>query len=236
MAETYEVVDASRTRIGSTECWVVRQQRPDGQYHLSIFPTTTLEWRAAEYDLDYTTEAGLTQIIDMVLHEPFLRDPLEHRATDPAAAKGLTAASTEDVHGLAIGDQAPVTLHNAPDQATALAAHLERIEHAKRTRVRVVSPTPTPVKATSAATRPGRDPLAAIRTDHGITPEGVAAKAAVVEQARQRLALRRTASTRSSASPTPPGGRLFPATTPMWDPSNAARNDADRARAEDGAQ
>ncbi|MFB8235525.1 hypothetical protein ACFC58_03145 [Kitasatospora purpeofusca] len=234
MAETYQVVDASRTRIGAAECWVVRQQRPDGQHHVTVFPTASLEWRAAEYGIDHTTEAGLDQIIDIVLHEPHLRDPLEHRASDPAAAKGMTAPSTEAVHGLAIGDEAPVTLHNAPDRATALSAHLERIEHVKRTRVRVVSATSTAANTTSSArgnAEPTRDPLAAIRADHGITAEGVAAKAAVVDQARQQLAANRTAAARGGDHPAAGGNRL-PTPTPLWDPSNAARHQATRAGVE----
>ncbi|AUY50450.1 hypothetical protein [Streptomyces sp. CB01881] len=226
--ERYEITDVTQIRIGSTDCWQVRQRRPDGEHHVTVFPASTLEWRAAEYDVDHTTPEGLASILDMVLHEPFLPDPIEHRSQDPAAAKGLTAPSTQAMHGLAIGDDAPITLHNAPDRATARAAHLERIEQAKRTRVHVVTPAHRLGKTSSgqAAARPAPDPLAVIRTAHGITAEGVAAKTALVEQARQQLA--------ANITGTPPPARgpaSFPETftTTMWDAAVPRRDQAHQA-------
>ncbi|MFI6447822.1 hypothetical protein [Kitasatospora sp. NPDC050543] len=227
MPEQYEIIEATRTRIGPTDCWQVRQRRTDGEHHVTVFPAATLEWRAAEYDLDHTTEAGLNQILDIVLHEPFLPDPIEHRAQDPAAAKGLTAPSTQAIHGLRIGDEAPITLHNAPDRAAARAAHLERIEHAKRTRVHVIAPIPPRGKHNTgqAAARSAPDPLAVIRADHGITCEGVAAKRAMVEQARQQLA-----TPLADTPPAPGTPSSFPETfgTPMWDAAVPRRNEAHR--------
>ncbi|WP_406205323.1 hypothetical protein OH807_30650 [Kitasatospora sp. NBC_01560] len=225
MPERYEITDTSRTRVGQTDCWQVRQKRPDGGYHVTLFPTSTLEWRAAEYEIDYTTEEGLATILDMVLHEPFIPDPIEHRGQDPAAARGLTAPSTEAVHGLAIGDEAPITLHNAPDRATARAAHLERIDHAKRTRVHVVGPGQPHGKPTSARGS-APDALAAIRADHGITAEGVAAKTAMVEQARRQLA-----AALAHTPPPPHGPTGFPEsfTTAMWDAAVPRRDEAHRA-------
>ncbi|MFJ8043786.1 hypothetical protein ACIRBX_25120 [Kitasatospora sp. NPDC096147] len=200
MLEKYEITEVTRTRIGLTECWQVRQLRPDGEHHIAVFPAATLEWRAAEYDIDHTTKAGLDQILDIVLHEPFLPDPLQDRDQDPAAAKGLTAPSTQALHGLAVGDQAPVTLHNAPDRATARAAHLERIAHLKRTGINVVSPTP-PTRPGGLARAAAPDPLDLIRAGHGITAAGVTAKTALVEQARQHLAAARSETAPPASTP-----------------------------------
>lgn len=155
MPEQYRVLSVDRITIGPTECWQVRQQRSDG-HHITIFPTSALEWRAAEYDIDPGSPDGLEQIIDILLHEPFVPDPIEHRRADPAAAKGLTAPSTQAIHGLSIGETAPVTLHNAPDRATARAAHLERIAHTKRTRVVVTAGTLPAGKRGTAAAQPPR--------------------------------------------------------------------------------
>ncbi|MEV7926094.1 hypothetical protein [Kitasatospora sp. NPDC088779] len=219
MPEQYRVLAVDQITIGPTKCWQVRQQRSDG-HHITIFPTSALEWRAAEYDIDPGTPDGLDQIIDMLLHEPFVPDPIEHRHADPAAAKGLTAPATQAIHGLAVGDTAPVTLHNAPDRATARAAHLERIAHVKRTRVTVTAG-PAAGKLRAAAAQPAADPLDVIRRSHGITPEGVAAKVEVVEQARQQLALPQPPPP-ADAAPRHP--ETF--TTPMWDAAVPRRDDA----------
>ncbi|WP_431681240.1 hypothetical protein [Kitasatospora sp. KL5] len=225
MPEQYRVVDASVVRVGTTECWQVRQQRPDGGHHLTVFPTSSLEWRAAEYDIDHTTTAGINQILDILLHEPFVPDPIEHRERDPAAAKGFTAPSTQALHGLQVGEEAPITLHNAPDRATARAAHLERIAHTKRTRIHVVSPAATTAKRTAAALAP--DPLDLIRANHGITTAGVTAKTVLVEQARQQLG-----ASPDAASPPPTVPATF--TTAMWDSAVPRRDDAHRSDSGDG--
>ncbi|MBO1413215.1 hypothetical protein [Streptomyces sp. FH025] len=209
MPEQYRVLDATRINVGPTQCWAVRQQRPDGDHHVTVFPTTSLEWRAAEYDIDHTTPDGIDMILDMLLHEPWIADPLEQRSTDPAAAKGLAA-----------GQPAPVTLHNAPDRATARQAHLERIAHAKRTRVAVTAG-PAAGTRRAAAAKPAPDPLDIIRRHHGITPEGVAAKTEIVEQTRRQL-----------AQPQPPAEdeatRVSPDsfTTPVWDAAVPRRDQA----------
>ncbi|MGX4733186.1 hypothetical protein [Kitasatospora griseola] len=172
MPEQYRVVDVSRISIGPGECWQIRQERPDGQHHLTVFPTAALEWRAAEYDIDHTSPDGIDLIIDMLLHEPFLTDD------SPTAA----------VQDRGLGKSEPVTLHNAPDLAAARAAHLERIAHTKRTRVAVITGSTPEGRRGTAAAMPVSDPLDAIRTDHGITAEGVAAKSDLVQQARQQAA------------------------------------------------
>lgn len=70
--------------------------------HGHSIPKDTLEWRAAEYDLD--PENDLDTILDIVLAEPYIAD--EDRAEGEA-------------------------LHDAPDIATARAKHVSRCAKAK---------------------------------------------------------------------------------------------------------
>ncbi|MCC9309136.1 hypothetical protein LN042_18955 [Kitasatospora sp. RB6PN24] len=226
MLDTYEILDTTRIRVGDTDCWQIRQRRPDGGHHLTVFPTSALEWRAAEYGIDHTTPDGLEQIIDMVLHEPFIPDPLLHRDQDPAAAKGHTAASTQAIHGLSLGDEAPVTLFNAPSRAHARRAHQLRIEHTKRTRIKVVTPPAATTRTGTGHTAPAAapsDPLHQLRTEHGITAHGVAAKHSTVQQVRADLAARLAEATGQSGPaavfPQQPAGGT-------WDASLAARDQA----------
>ncbi|WP_224273268.1 hypothetical protein [Streptomyces sp. LS1784] len=211
MPEEYRVLEAAQINVGPTQCWAVRQQRPDGDHHVTVFPTTSLEWRAAEYDIDHTTPDGIDMILDMLLHEPWIPDPLEQRSADPAAAKSF-----------AVGEPAPVTLHNAPDRATARQAHLERIAHTKRTRVAVTAG-PTAGTRRAAAAKPAPDPLDIIRRHHGITPEGVAAKTEIVEQTRRQVAQPRPPVEEETTRVNPDAF-----TTPVWDAAVPRRDEAQR--------
>lgn len=71
MSETLQVTAVHRTQIGTTDCWLVEQARPDGTTHIHAFPTDTLTWRAAEYGIDPTDTDTL---LDIVLHEPHMPD------------------------------------------------------------------------------------------------------------------------------------------------------------------
>ncbi|MFF4819856.1 hypothetical protein ACFY2K_35370 [Kitasatospora sp. NPDC001309] len=228
MPEQYRVIDAARINVGPTECWAVRQRRPDGDHHVTVFPTSSLEWRAAEYDIDHTTPDGINTILDMLLHEPWIPDPREERHTEPAAAKSLTAPATQEIPGPTAEGPQPVTLHNAPDRATARQAHLERIAHAKRTRVAVTAGPAAGARRTAAA-KAATDPLDIIRRHHGITPEGVAAKTEIVEQARRQLAVPQTPVEDEVTRVNP---NSF--TTPMWDAAVPRRDEAQRSE-EDAA-
>lgn len=228
MPEQYQVLDAARITVGSTQCWAVRQQRPDGDHHVTVFPTSSLEWRAAEYDIDHTTPDGINTILDMLLHEPWIPDPREDRHTDPATAKNLTVHAAQDIPGPAAGGPPAVTLHNAPDRATARQAHLERIAHAKRTRVAVTAGPAAGARRTAAA-KAATDPLDIIRRHHGITPEGVAAKTEIVEQTRRQLALPQLPAEDEAIRVSPDSF-----TTPVWDAAVPRRDEAHR-RGEDTA-
>jgi hypothetical protein len=73
--------------------------------HGHSIPKTTLEWRAAEYDLDPTTE--FETILDIVLSEPYI------------------------AHDEQVGTLPGEELYNAPDIATARARHVSRCARAK---------------------------------------------------------------------------------------------------------
>jgi hypothetical protein len=55
---------------------------------LHIFPLDTLEWRAAEYDIDHT---AVDDLLDIVLHEPYLTD-------DAPVYAAVTGAEARAVH------------------------------------------------------------------------------------------------------------------------------------------
>lgn len=149
MIETLRVTAVERALIGTTECWAVHQERPDGTTHLHVFPADTLTWRAAEYGID---PADTTTLLDIVLHEPHLTDPDTY---DPPAAQALRQRA---------GHTAPVTLATARSRDEARQAHLARIEYTKATRTHVVSGGP----AGRAAA--GGDPLDIIRR-HTVHPD-----------------------------------------------------------------
>lgn len=164
--DTYEVLAAEATATAQgTPIWMVSMLKPDGTIHVHTFPPSAIEWRMAEYGLDSIDEA-----LDIVLHEPYAADPLDpmQAASDPAGRAGMKVR----LPGTTVDE--PIRLHNAPTIAEARAAHRLRIADAK-TRVRV-----TPPKGKT-------DPLDTIRTNHGVTEEGLKAKAAHVDAARRAV-------------------------------------------------
>lgn len=153
-----------------TPCWAVDMIKPDGTGHRHVFPQFTLEQRAAEYDLDPT---NVDLLLDVVLHEPYAPhpdDPL--KGEDPAAAAGMLSPALVSRGTARKGDLVPTTLYTAPDAATARAAHLLRVEHGKAHNIKVAGP------------KGKKDPLDVIRSNHGIDPARVAAKARAIHQRR----------------------------------------------------
>jgi len=140
--------------------WVVHHVDEDGNGGGYVFPKETLEWRAAEYGL-----TDVDEILDLILHEPHLPD--EPDRDDAAARVGLVTSTRPDAE--------PITLFNAPSTAEALAAYRLRIADAKLSRAHVRPPAK------------GKDPLDVIRSQHGITAEGVRAKAELVDVHRWGL-------------------------------------------------
>lgn len=136
--------------------WGVHEVDQDGKGHGFVFPKSTLEWRAAEYGL-----TDVDEILDMILHEPYIPDV---DRDDAAARAGLVTSTGPDAE--------PITLTNAPSTSDALAAHRLRIAEVKRSHAHVRPP------------GKGADPLAVIRAQHGIDPERMRAKREAVDVAR----------------------------------------------------
>lgn len=140
--------------------WAVHQIDQDDNGSGFVFPKDALEWRAAEYGL-----TDVEEILDMILHEPHLPD---QPGRDDAALRAGLATSTRP-------DAEPITLFNAASTADALAAHRLRIADVKETRAHVRPP------------GKGKDPLDAIRAQHGIDPERMRAKREAVDAHRWQL-------------------------------------------------
>lgn len=139
--------------------WVVHKVDQDGNGQGHIFPTETLEWRAAEFGL-----TDIDEILDIVLHEPFLPD--EPDRDDAALRAGLITSVRPDAE--------PITLFNAASTADALAAHRLRIDDVKATRARVQAP------------GKGPNPLDVIR-QRGLSAAAVRAKREFVDVHRWQL-------------------------------------------------
>lgn len=136
--------------------WQITYQSKAGEVRNHLFPKATLEWRAAEYELD-----DVDEILDIIIHEPYVP------AEQPAAPVSLIAAQAKP------GAQAAarITLYTAESAAQARDAHRQLIANVKANHVLI-----TPPK--------GADPLDHIRRRHGITPDGLRAKREQVDTHR----------------------------------------------------
>jgi hypothetical protein len=164
--DIYQVETAEVTTTAQgTPIWMVSMRKPDGTLHCHTFPTSTIEWRMAEYGLDTVDEA-----LDIILHEPYATDPTDpiQGRQDPAAKVGMTVLRA----GTAAAE--PISLHNAPTIADAREAHRLRIADAK-TRILITPP------------KGKQDPLDIIRQQHGVTGEGLRQKAALVDSVRRAV-------------------------------------------------
>lgn len=125
--------------------------------HGHSIPKETLEWRAAEYELDPATE--FETILDIVLSEPYL--------------------APEEQAGSLPGEE----LFDAPDIATARAKHINRCAKAKlRHRI---STRKIPNGAAENKSSENGNPFDMIRTDAVIDPEVVALKREHVRRTRE---------------------------------------------------
>lgn len=129
--------------------------------HGHSIPKETLEWRAAEYDLDPVQD--FESILDVVLAEPYI-------------------ASEEQV-----GTVAGSELHDAPDIATARAHHISRCARAK---LKCRISTRKVVNAKVLRAGEDANPLDVIRRDAVIDPVVVAIKKEHVRRARREHARR----------------------------------------------
>ncbi|RAJ70287.1 hypothetical protein K378_01452 [Streptomyces sp. Amel2xB2] len=115
------------------------KEAPDGQRDFHSFPLETLEWRAAEYDID---PADTDALIDIIVHEPFLPDAGDPANVygDAAAAAGFVSPAVEARRGVAPLELMPTTLMSAETPELARGAHQARIANAKATRAHVKRP------------------------------------------------------------------------------------------------
>lgn len=122
-----------------TEVHLVKEST-DGRRDFHSFPLETLEWRAAEYDID---PADVDTLIDVIVHEPFVPDPGNpaNVHADAAAAAGYVSPAVEARRGVAPLELMPTTLMSAETPALARGAHLARIADVKATRAHVKRPT-----------------------------------------------------------------------------------------------
>lgn len=126
-ADQWDVFNVEQHLISGQEVWAVdRRKRGEKDFHRHYFPNSTMEWRAAEYDLDHTTVEGRADILDMILHEPFIAklNP-QLKSPKPKVVNGrvmmVMEAGPDDLH-----------LWNAPTKAKALGAHRDRLARVKQ--------------------------------------------------------------------------------------------------------
>ncbi|MGW6912597.1 hypothetical protein ACWGB8_02045 [Kitasatospora sp. NPDC054939] len=94
MPETYTVLDVTQATVSNTDCWVVRQRRPDGLDHLHIMPVGILAMRGAELGID-DPEA----LLDIVLHEPHIPAADHPEKAEPRPAlRGRPEESPAELH------------------------------------------------------------------------------------------------------------------------------------------
>lgn len=114
---------------GETPAWQVHQRLDDGTIHCTNFPIDTIEHRAAEYGFDISTPEARAEVIDLILHEPWM--PAVDVMALWRSGRGKSFPNDE------------VHLWNAPSLAAAKAAYLEKLEHTKNNLVLVMWPKST---------------------------------------------------------------------------------------------
>lgn len=175
MPEIYKIYNVEDAMVGDTEVWYIDHQRQsDGHTYRHAMPKSVIEWRAAEYGMDHTTPAGRQQIIDLVLHEPFMP------AIDPQVlhrnSKGKRL-STDEVH-----------LYNAPTRDLARNAHLSKLETTKANIAQVIWPQAGTVTSLQAR-GPMVHPMLQGILDHQPDQAGVESKTGMVTSIRVDLGL-----------------------------------------------
>lgn len=176
MVDTWEIFNVEEHLLGTTECWVLDHRRPgDQNFMRMVFPKETVEWRAAEYDIDASTPEGRELILDIILHEPHMPPTL--RPPEPIGKGRMLAMqrAKNEVH-----------LYNAPTRAAAREAHLERVAQVKQNTCRVGWP------KSRVDLRAGSDTPASMKQriiDHEPNPEGIQEKFLMVMVQRAKLGL-----------------------------------------------
>lgn len=113
-------------------CWVVRFIKPDGNGHHYLFPQDSLLSRAAEYGID---PKDTETLLDIIMHEQFVTPDDDEKALPDMKSPALTNQGRHRK-----GDLVPTDLFNAATIDDARAAHLARIDYAKKTKAQVSMP------------------------------------------------------------------------------------------------
>lgn len=160
MPDEHTIIDILAGEVSpGVQGWSVITLRPGGIRWQHTFPRELLEWRAAEYGLTDPAE-----ILDIVLHEPFLPAPAP---VLPPSVKGQPtpkAAPLADPHG--------PTLQQATSTKAARDAHRSRIAALKKDQVRLTDP---------------EGLLSHIHRNHGMNPARVQEKQEQVDVHRWQL-------------------------------------------------
>lgn len=169
----YNIEDFQDHLIGNTEAWVVHKIATDDRMKFT-FPKDTLEWRAAEYDLDISTPQARDVVFDLILHEPYMQ---YNEATAPvknSKGKWVMPAPPAD------------QLYTAPTKAKAWEAHQERLAACKQGIVQVNWPNHGPLLLSKTS-----GPLGLRETIMSWEPNlaAVEVKRGIVHRQRQLLGL-----------------------------------------------
>lgn len=107
-------------------------------YHLHVIPDMAFDARSAEYNIP---RSDIDAILDMILHEPYIPDPVspENHADDPALKAGHYVAAVSGRDRAVPGTDVPVWLFNAPTIQAAKDAHMARVDHCKKHVVHVLT-------------------------------------------------------------------------------------------------
>lgn len=176
MTEHYHVHTLFMDHSGGESKFIVGHSRSSGAPdHATAFPISAIEWRAAEYNIDATTPEGKQQVIDILLHEPFM-EPI-HPAVLSKAHQKLPRHPSDPVH-----------LWNAVSRDEAREHHLVRLANTKQ-RVNVVwSGNPIEPTGNDASVVALTDPLHLLIT-HPVDAQRLAEKSQVVIHHRRKLGL-----------------------------------------------
>lgn len=176
MVAVWQIFNVEEHLIGKTECWAIDHRLAgDPNFIRMVFPKDTVEWRAAEYDMDASTPEGREAILDIILHEPHM--PPTIRPPEPMAKGRMLAMqrAKDEVH-----------LYNAPTRAAAREAHLERVAKVKQNTYRVEWPKRAE-KLKNSSDEP--EDIKQRVLAHEPNPEGIKEKFGIVMLQRAKLGL-----------------------------------------------
>jgi hypothetical protein len=127
-ADEQECVGIQDVNVSGTPAWQISFMRSDGGMRHHIMPTYIVEARAIELEMD--PEQDFDEVLDIILHEPFVDDD---DPDDPAAAEGYVTTD-------ASGRQVAGNLFTAETIKDAREAHQLRVAKAKSSKANISVP------------------------------------------------------------------------------------------------